>query len=168
MAPTNVATLALLSLGAGGGVEPPAGSTEVVVDLLAATVGCLLALGLFVLVADRASRRRQSIRGDMERRAEVLLAEFLCEAEQAQLQHQRCLAVPSPSRAGRVYFIPAKPGPVRVCEDGRQVDALCVQPVVPLPDADLVLAHKLMIECCEDKYLAVSNRLFTDRPVWHW
>jgi len=34
---------------------------------------------------------------------------------------------------------------------------LCVGPVDPLPDADVVLIHKLMIEANEDEYLKAAN-----------
>jgi len=35
---------------------------------------------------------------------------------------------------------------------------LCVQPVERLPDADIVILHKLMIEANEESYLQKANK----------
>jgi hypothetical protein len=35
---------------------------------------------------------------------------------------------------------------------------LCLQPVEYLPDADIVVLHKLMIEANEEAYLAKANK----------
>ena len=37
---------------------------------------------------------------------------------------------------------------------------LCVQPVESLPDADVVVLHKLMIEANEESYLQKANKYF--------
>jgi hypothetical protein len=36
--------------------------------------------------------------------------------------------------------------------------ALCVQPIDPVPDGDVVMMHKLMIEGNEEEYLRIANR----------
>ena len=36
--------------------------------------------------------------------------------------------------------------------------ALCVQPLGPLPDGDVVRMHKLMSEANEEEYLRIANR----------
>jgi hypothetical protein len=47
---------------------------------------------------------------------------------------------------------------VKVYEGGVPIMALCVQPVDPVPDGDVVLMHKLMIEGNEEEYLRIANR----------
>ena len=49
-------------------------------------------------------------------------------------------------------------GQVKVFEGETPVLALCVQSVEPIPDADAVIMHKLMIEGDEQTYLRVANR----------
>ncbi|MCL4465601.1 MAG: hypothetical protein M1389_06180 [Chloroflexi bacterium] len=168
MLQTNATKFVLMPLGAGGGAWPSTELTDLVVLLPLAAIGCLVMLALIVVLGEGVSGRWRPAHDAAQRRAEAMLGEFLSESEQAQLQLRSCLSVPSPSQPGRFYVIPGGPGLVKVYQDGRQVDALCVQPWLPLPGADLVLVHKLMIECCEDKYLAASNRLMRESPVWHW
>ena len=54
--------------------------------------------------------------------------------------------------------MPRHQGQVKVFESGVPVMALCVQPVEPIPDGDVVLMHKLMIEGNEEEYLRIANR----------
>lgn len=91
-------------------------------------------------------------------RAEQLLAETLAPEEYVQLSRLGYIDVPSPNVPGRVYRVPKYRGRVRVYEDGRPVMSLCVQPVELVPDADVVLIHKLMIEGNEQEYLRLANR----------
>lgn len=100
---------------------------------------------------------RMTNRAEAERRAEALLRRFLTEEEYQQLLCQGYLRVPSPHYPNRVYLIPRYRGLVRVYESGRAVMRLCVGPVEPLPDADVVLMHKLMIEGNEEEYLKIAN-----------
>ena len=69
-----------------------------------------------------------------------------------------CLEVQSRLHPGWVYRIPRHQGQVKVFEGDTPVLALCVQPVDPIPDADAILVHKLMIEGDEASYLQVANR----------
>ena len=92
-----------------------------------------------------------------ERRANVLLHDILTPEQCRQLE------VPSPTSAQRIYRVPRARGYVQVIENGRAVMRLCVQPVECLPDADVVVLHKLMIEANEEHYLQKANKyLCTD------
>jgi len=94
-----------------------------------------------------------------ERRAASLLREMLTPEECRQLLWHGYLEVPSPAIAGRVYRVPRARGSfVQVLEDGKAVMRLCVQPVERLPEADVVVLHKLMIEANEEVYLEKANK----------
>ena len=95
---------------------------------------------------------------EAQERAESLLREMLTEEEYRQLDRRGYLEVRSPSHADRVYRIPRHQGQVKVYEGGAPVMALCVQPVEPIPEADTILMHKLMIEGNEEEYLRLANR----------
>jgi hypothetical protein len=58
----------------------------------------------------------------------------------------------------RVYRVPRGRGLVRVIEKGRETASLCLQPLEKVPDADIVVMHKLMIEADEETYLQKANR----------
>ncbi len=88
-----------------------------------------------------------------EMRALALLHDVLSEEERRQLAGSGFLSVPSPSVAGRVYRVPARPGHVEVYEGGEHAMTVCVQPIGPLPSGDLVAMHKLLIEGNEKEYL---------------
>jgi hypothetical protein len=92
-----------------------------------------------------------------EARARVLLREMLSDAEYAQLTRDGYLEVTSPSVARRLYRIPWSAGRVCMMDDGQEVAELCLQSTEPLPDSDLVILHKLMIEGNEREYLAKAN-----------
>ncbi len=61
---------------------------------------------------------------------------------------------------GRIYHVPAGPGWVDVYESGELCLRVCVEPVERLPQADVVLAHKLMIEGDEQRYMWAANILY--------
>ncbi len=94
---------------------------------------------------------------EAEARAEALLVAHRAPAQRAQLQWEDALDIPSPHLPGRVYCIPRRRGMVAVYEAGRLRWWLCVGPAVWVPDADVVLTHKLMIEGDELAYLRVAN-----------
>jgi hypothetical protein len=101
-----------------------------------------------------------------ERCAEGLLREMLTESEFRQLCYTGYLDVTSPARGGRVYRVPRGPGQVLVVEAGRITERLCVQPAVGgLPEADVVLMHKMLIQSDEETYLQTANHF--PRSVWH-
>lgn len=93
-----------------------------------------------------------------ERRARLLLASLLTEAELARLMADDYLDVRSPTVPGRIYRVPAHIGQVTVYQDGRPVMRLCVVPTRALPDDDVIAMHKLMIEGDEHEYLRRANR----------
>ncbi len=94
-----------------------------------------------------------------ERRAGELLRAVLTQEQYSQLIQQGYLDIASPSVPQRVYRVPQFPGLVRVIENERHQESLCLQPLGPVPDADLVVIHKLMIEADEETYLQKANRM---------
>jgi len=128
---------------------------------LATTIAALLfVFALFAVVyyiIGAAPFRRPLHRADAERRAEELLQSQLSPEEWHQLVTQGYLRVQSPSKSSRTYLIPRYRGLVRVYEQGRSVMRLCVGPVEAMPDHDVVLMHKLMIEGNEEEYLKTAN-----------
>lgn len=101
-----------------------------------------------------------------ERTAETLLRRLLSEHDYTALGFNGYLDVPSGEHPGRVYRIPRGPGQVQVIEHGRIIERLCVQPAsVGLPEADVVLMHKLLLEADERRYLLTANHF--PRAIWY-
>jgi hypothetical protein len=105
--------------------------------------------------------RTASVRAAEKRAAQERARELLCGVLGVtafeQLLRAGYLEITSPSRLGRVYRIPQRPGLVQVYEHGVAVERLCIQPTHPLPDDDIVVMHKLLIEADEQGYLATAN-----------
>jgi len=101
---------------------------------------------------------RRSDWRDAQERAEQLLRDVLSEDDYRQLNRRGYLEVASRTRPRRIYRIPRHQGQIKVYEGGVPIMALCVQPVDPLPDGDVVMMHKLMIEANEEEYLRIANR----------
>jgi hypothetical protein len=93
-----------------------------------------------------------------ERRASDLLRATLTPEQLRQLTWRGYLEVPSPTEPQRIYRVPKAKGYVQVIENGRAIMRLCLQPVEYLPDADIVVLHKLMIEANEEFYLQKANK----------
>ena len=93
-----------------------------------------------------------------ERRAADLLRDILTPEQVRQLLWHGYLEVPSPTEPQRIYRVPRAKGYVQVVENGRAIMRLCLQPVECLPDADVVVLHKLMIEANEELYLQKANK----------
>lgn len=93
-----------------------------------------------------------------ERRAADLLHALLTPEQLRQLLWRGYLEIPSPTEPQRVYRVPKSKGYVQVIENGRATMRLCLQPVECLPDADIVVLHKLMIEANEETYLQKANK----------
>jgi hypothetical protein len=93
-----------------------------------------------------------------ERRAAHLLRDILTPEQFHQLVWQGYVEIPSPTEPKRVYRVPRARGYVQVIENGRATMRLCLQPVESLPDADVVVLHKLMIEANEETYLQKANK----------
>lgn len=127
--------------------------------LLPPLVSVLLMVVLFGILWQMGSTPlyRRTNREEAERKAEELLQSHLSPEEYHQLITQGYLRVQSPSVPNRTYLVPRYRGLVRVYEQGRAVKRLCVGPVESVPDADVVLMHKLMIEGNEEEYLKTAN-----------
>ncbi len=93
-----------------------------------------------------------------ERRAIDLLRDILTPEQMHQLLWRGYLEIPSPTAPQRIYRVPRNRGYVQVLENGRATMRLCLQPVECLPDADVVVLHKLMIEANEENYLQKANK----------
>jgi hypothetical protein len=93
-----------------------------------------------------------------ERRATDLLRDILTPEQFRQLLWRGYLEIPSPTEPRRVYRVPRSKGYVQVIENGHAIMRLCLQPVECLPDADVVVLHKLMIEANEETYLQKANK----------
>lgn len=127
---------------------------EAALLLLACIVAAVTCLWLLPWLANPPKHAHQKA----GQRAEALLAEILGDGEYRELERLGYLEVRSPSRPGRVYRVPRSRDQVRVYESGRATMRLCVGPVERVPDADVVLMHKLMIEGDEQQYLRIANR----------
>lgn len=101
-----------------------------------------------------------------ERSAEMLLHDQLSTAQYRQLCDVGYLDIPSALHVDRTYRIPRGPGQVLVIEHSHVTERLCVQPANGgLPEADVVLMHKLLIEADENSYLETANHF--PRSIWH-
>ncbi|HEV7126666.1 MAG TPA: hypothetical protein VGN32_04400 [Ktedonobacterales bacterium] len=92
-----------------------------------------------------------------EGRSRVMLRDLLSEHEYEQLTKSGYLEVKSPSNSERTYRIPGAGGLVRVYEHDTPIMELCLQPTEPLPEGDVIVLHKLMIQGNEQEYLAKAN-----------
>ncbi|HUZ76758.1 MAG TPA: hypothetical protein VMV93_04145 [Chloroflexota bacterium] len=102
-------------------------------------------------------------RNQAERQAQELLRRMLQPNELHQLRTHRFLEVGSRLIPGRVYRIPHRRGQVRVYEGGRHTGNLCIEPTRWVPDSDVLLIHKLLLEADEASYLSTAN-LFKASP----
>ena len=93
-----------------------------------------------------------------DRRANELLRSVLTCERYGQLMLNGHLDIPSPRDPERVYRVPRGHGLVKVIERGRLKESLCLQPLEIVPDADIVVMHKLMIEADEETYLQAANK----------
>ncbi len=136
--------------------------------LLAVVLVLLLAL-IGVLCAPQRLLRRFGVpvrptgeeRFRAEQRARDLLRQQLGEEGFALLLRRGYLEIPSPSLPDRSYRIPYTQGMVDVIENGLATMRLCIVPTRWVPDCDLVIMHKLLIEGDEARYLRVANRFPT-------
>jgi hypothetical protein len=93
-----------------------------------------------------------------KRRAGELLRSVLTSEQYRQLMRYGYIEIPSPRDQERTYRVPQGPGLVRVIVKGRETASLCLKPLEWVPDADIVVMHKLMIEADEETYLQTANR----------
>jgi len=110
---------------------------------------------------------RHGARSEAKRRAERLLRESITPEQYKQLLTRGYLEIPSRLYTGYHYRIPRNQQRVQIYEtysssngpSSRKLAELCVVACDPVPDADLVLTHKLMIEADEQSYLSIANRI---------
>jgi hypothetical protein len=93
------------------------------------------------------------------RRAGDLLRTVLTREQYCQLIKRGYVDIPSPRDPQCIYRVPRDPGLVKVIEKGRRKASLCLQPLEWVPDADIVVIHKLMIEADEETYLQRANSI---------
>jgi len=101
------------------------------------------------------------------RRASVLLRAVLTRAQYRQLMWRGYVDIPSPRDQQRFYRVPRYPRLVGMIEQGKRKADLCLQPLEWVPDADIVVMHKLLIEADEETYLQTANR-FTPKCIGDW
>ncbi len=101
-----------------------------------------------------------------QRAAELLLS-VLTREQYRQLKRRGYVDIPSPRDPERFYRVPRYSGLVGVISQGRRIANLCLQPVEGLPNDDIVVKHKLLIEADEETYLQTANR-FTPKCVEDW
>jgi hypothetical protein len=101
------------------------------------------------------------------RRANKLLRTVLTPEQYRHLVWRGYVDIPSPRDQERFYRVPRYPGLVGMIEQGERKADLCLQPLEWVPDADIVVMHKLMIEADEEIYLQTANR-FTPKCIGDW
>jgi hypothetical protein len=119
-------------------------------------------LGVFLLIACYITLACETIFDrsmwmGRDRRADELLRSVLTQEQYGQLMRQSYIDIKSPRDPERIYRVPRGRGLVEVIEQGRSTARLCLQSLVRLPDADIVVMHKLMIEADEETYLHIAN-----------
>lgn len=97
--------------------------------------------------------------------AEMLLCESITPEQYQHLLNCGYLELPSRLFPNRTYRIPRERRRVQVFETDetsidqqpQKIGELCVIACEPMPDADLVLTHKWLIEADEQRYLHTAN-----------
>ena len=115
----------------------------------------------------RLSRDSNLMRSEANRRANELLRSMLNSEQYDQLTRKGYLDIKSPRYPECMYRVPRRQGLVKVIEQGSHKANLCLQPLEAVPDDDIVVMHKLMIEADEETYLQTANT-FTSRRNGDW
>ena len=134
------------------------------------TVGLCVGILVLLVLLGQMSRSifiRQQARSAAKKRAELLLRNSITSEQYKQLVSQGYLEIPSRLYPGYLYRIPRAQQRVAIYETSqspiapysRKLAELCVLSCEQVPDADMVLAHKLMIEADEHTYLSIANRI---------
>ena len=120
-----------------------------------------------LLLLWRLSNDRNLKWSEANRRANELLRSVLTREQYRQLMRHGYLDIKSPRDPGCIYRVPRAQGLVGVIEQGRHKASLCLQPREMVPDADIVVMHKLMIEADERPICRTANTFAPDRYVVH-
>jgi len=121
--------------------------------VLSALASVVLILALGELIVHSSFGRLEA-----RRRAGELLRSVLTADQYGQMMQWGHIDIPSPSDPERVYRVPKGSGRVQVREKGKLTMWLCLQPLERVPEADMMVMHKLMIEADEETYLQKANR----------
>jgi hypothetical protein len=121
-------------------------------------VVCAVASVVLILALGELIVHSLSGRPEAKRRAGELLRAVLTPDQYSHLMQRGHLDLASPSDPERIYRVPRGPGRVQVRDKGRLTMWLCLQPLERVPEADLLVMHKLMIEADEETYLRKANR----------
>lgn len=103
----------------------------------------------------------QAERSLAEKRAEKLLQETLSAKQREELATKGFFTLETIAASGerRIYRI--KRGRTanveQVDANGNRIKRLCIHPVAPVPDADTMVAQKLMLETGEEEFLRIAN-----------
>lgn len=89
-------------------------------------------------------------------KARVLLEENLSDEQRAQLHDNNWFEVVTPKGTYRIRF--GRAGNVDRYRDGRHVDRYCIHPEENVPNEDVMLAQKLLLETDEEAFLRIANR----------
>ena len=134
------------------------------------TVGVLIGTLIVLAILWRMSRSLLVYQREQyaaRKRAEALLRASISTEQYQQLLNRGYLEIPSRLYPGYLYRVPRGQQRVQIYETNQTVTSpysrklaeLCIVPCDPVPDADMVLAHKLMIEADEQTYLSIDNRI---------
>ncbi|MGZ3624701.1 MAG: hypothetical protein ACXVB7_16570 [Ktedonobacteraceae bacterium] len=123
----------------------------------------------------RITRDSNLMRSEANRRANELLRSVLTCEQYNQLTRKGYLDIMSPRDPGCMYRVPRRQGLVKVIEQGSHKANLCLQPREAVPDDDIVVMHKLMIEADEETYLQTANTFaptnsdtWLNRIIWYY
>ncbi|TMB84725.1 MAG: hypothetical protein E6J48_01695 [Chloroflexi bacterium] len=119
---------------------------------------CAVASVVLILALGELITHSSSGRPEAKRRAGELLRAVLTPDQYGHLMQRGHIDIASPSDPDRIYRVPKGPGRVQVREKGKLTMWLCLQPLERVPEADLLVMHKLMIEADEETYLRKANR----------
>ena len=114
--------------------------------------------------AQLAAQRKDQ--GSANARARALLVEAIGEDAVVRLDMGGTYPIPSKRYPGTEYHLRLKRAPVRVVKQGRIVHEVCIQPTAAMPDYDMVLALKKLIEHDETVLIGTGNLIGEgDRPT---
>ena len=147
------------------------------VVLLIVVVATLLFFGMRSNSGRRMLRRvrplyRFQLTEEAEARAESLLRASISSEEYTALLREGYLEIASRLYPDRVYHIPRERRRVSVYQVVpnhpkpyyRKLGELCLIPCIQVPDADVVLTHKWLLEADERTYLATANWIASMYP----
>jgi len=115
----------------------------------------------FRIQLEEQTREREELmlaEDEAQHKADILLNEFLTRRQRKSLKELGYFEVITPR--GKTYRIRrGRSNNVReVDANGKEIAMLCAHPTEYVPDADTMLAQKLMLETAEEEFLQIANR----------